>query len=87
MHRARSGIADVGNSPLGDALGARMMERNSRKLIQMLEEDGWKLDRVNGDHHTFKHPDRGETITVTHPRRDLPTGLVRRIYKLAGWRP
>jgi predicted RNA binding protein YcfA (HicA-like mRNA interferase family) len=62
------------------------MERNSRKLIQMLERDGWVLDRVNGDHHTFKHPDRPEIITVTHPRRDLPTGLVRRIYKLARWR-
>lgn len=48
------------------------MERNSRKLIQMLERDGWVLDRVNGDHHTFKHPQRDMIITVTHPRRDLP---------------
>ena len=63
------------------------MERNSRKLIKMLEQDGWVLDRVNGDHHTFKHPDRQEIITVTHPRRDLPIGLARRIYKLARWRP
>lgn len=63
------------------------MEKNSRKLIKMLEQDGWILDRVNGDHHTFKKPDRPEIITVTHPRRDLPTGLVRRIYKLARWRP
>ena len=72
---------------LGDALEARLMERNSRKLIRMLEDDGWVLDRVNGDHHTFKHPERDRIITVTHPRRDLPTGLVRRIYKLADWRP
>jgi len=52
------------------------MERNSRKV----------LDRVSGDHHTFKHPKRAVIITITHPRKDLPTGLVRRIYKLAGWR-
>ncbi|MCC7346936.1 MAG: type II toxin-antitoxin system HicA family toxin [Variibacter sp.] len=63
------------------------MEKNSRKLIQRLEKDGWVLERVNGDHPTFKHPQRMLLITVTHPRRDLPTGLVRRIYKLAGWRP
>jgi predicted RNA binding protein YcfA (HicA-like mRNA interferase family) len=63
------------------------MERDSRKLIRMLEQDGWVLDRVNGDHHTFKHPNNVKIITVTHPKRDLPTGLVRRIYKLAGWRP
>jgi predicted RNA binding protein YcfA (HicA-like mRNA interferase family) len=62
------------------------MERNSRKLIRMLEDDGWVLDRVSGDHHTFKHPERDVIITITHPRKDLPTGLVRRIYKLAGWR-
>jgi predicted RNA binding protein YcfA (HicA-like mRNA interferase family) len=62
------------------------METNSRKLIRMLERDGWELDRVSGDHHTFKHPEREPLITVTHPRKDLPIGLVRRIYKLAGWR-
>jgi predicted RNA binding protein YcfA (HicA-like mRNA interferase family) len=68
------------------ALEAGLMERNSRKLIRMLEQNGWVLDRVNGDHHTFKHPEKEELITVTHPKKDLPTGLVRRIYKLAGWR-
>jgi len=36
---------------------------------------------------TFKHPEHNVIITVTHPRKDLPLGLVRRIYKLAGWRP
>jgi predicted RNA binding protein YcfA (HicA-like mRNA interferase family) len=64
-----------------------LVERNSRKLIAMLERDGWVLDRVSGDHHTFKHPKTQAIITVTHPEKDLPTGLVRRIYKLAGWRP
>jgi predicted RNA binding protein YcfA (HicA-like mRNA interferase family) len=65
---------------------SRQVERNSRKLIRMLEKDGWVLDRVSVDHHTFKHSEKDKIITVTHPRRDLPTGLVRRIYKLAGWR-
>lgn len=63
------------------------MEHNSRKLIKMLQKDGWVLERVNGDHHTFSHPDRDKIITVTHPKRDLPIGLVRKIYALAGWRP
>lgn len=62
------------------------MEKNSRNLIRMLERDGWVRERVSGDHYTFKHPKRELLITVTHPRRDLPIGLVRRIYKLAGWR-
>ncbi len=63
------------------------MERNSRKLVRMLKQEGWELDRVSGDHHTFKHPDRVELITVTHPRKDLPIGQVRSIYRIAGWKP
>lgn len=62
------------------------MERNSRKLLQMLKRDGWELDRGKGDHHTFKHSEKTELITVTHPRRDLPVGLVRSVYRIAGWR-
>ncbi|MBZ0229892.1 MAG: type II toxin-antitoxin system HicA family toxin [Bauldia sp.] len=62
------------------------MEANSRKLMQMLRKDGWALDRVNGDYHTFKHPDRTELITLTHPRKDLPVGQVRSIYRIAGWK-
>jgi len=62
------------------------MERNSRKADPNAGGRGRVLDRVSGDHHTFKHPEREEIITVTHPRKDLPAGLVRRIYKLAGWK-
>jgi len=63
------------------------MERNSRKLIRMLERDGWVLDRVKGDHHTFKHDEKAELISLTHPKKDLPVGLVRGIYRIAGWKP
>lgn len=63
------------------------MERNSRKLIRLLEQDGWTLDRIRGDHHVFKYEGKAELITVPHPKKDLPTGLVRRIYKIAGWDP
>lgn len=63
------------------------MERNSRKLMRMLQRDGWILDRVKGDHHTFKHPDREELVSLPHPKKDLPTGIVRSIYRIAGWKP
>jgi predicted RNA binding protein YcfA (HicA-like mRNA interferase family) len=61
------------------------MERNSRKLLKKLERDGWVVVRIKGDHHTMKkgwpHP-----IVLVHPKKDLPIGLVRRVYKDAGWR-
>lgn len=58
----------------------------SREIIARLEAEGWLLVRTKGSHHQFKHPDRPHLITVPHPRKDLPIGLVRAIEKQAGWR-
>lgn len=62
------------------------MERNSRKLIALLKAEGWTLVSQDGSHQPFKHPSNPLLITVPHPRKDLPVGLVRRIYRDAGWR-
>jgi len=59
------------------------MESNSRKIIKKLEQDGFELVKVVGSHHKFK---KGSlTVTVPHPKKDLPLGTVRSIYKQAGW--
>jgi predicted RNA binding protein YcfA (HicA-like mRNA interferase family) len=60
-----------------------MMERNSLKLIKLLEDDGWELVGTTGSHHQFEHPTRKDKITVPHPRKDMPIGLVRAILKQA----
>jgi predicted RNA binding protein YcfA (HicA-like mRNA interferase family) len=62
------------------------METNSRKILRMLQRDGWQIVRISGDHHILQHPEFDHTIVVPHPKKDLPRGLVRRIYKDAGWR-
>ncbi|MEM5470689.1 type II toxin-antitoxin system HicA family toxin [Hoeflea sp. AS60] len=59
------------------------MERNSPQIIRRLEKDGFELVKVSGSHHKFRKD--GETVTVPHPKKDLPTGTVRAIYKQAGW--
>jgi len=56
----------------------------SREVIRLLEADGWKLKRVKGDHHHFRHPTKPGTVTVPHPRKDLPQGTVRSIFRTAG---
>jgi len=61
------------------------LEFNSRKLFRMLEQDGWVHVRTNGDHHTFKKAGVNHPVVLVHPKKDLPIGLVRRIYKDAGW--
>jgi predicted RNA binding protein YcfA (HicA-like mRNA interferase family) len=57
---------------------------NSQKLIQMLEEDGWRQVRIKGSHHQFKHPTKPNLITVPHPKKDLPVGTFNSILKDAG---
>jgi len=61
------------------------VERDSRKLIRMLKDDGWELVATRGSHCQFKHPEKPGRVTVPHPRRDLPQGTVRSIYAQAGW--
>jgi predicted RNA binding protein YcfA (HicA-like mRNA interferase family) len=63
------------------------METNSRKLLKMLQDEGLSVVRISGDHHILQHPERTPSIVLPHPKKDLPRGLVRRIYKDAGWRP
>jgi predicted RNA binding protein YcfA (HicA-like mRNA interferase family) len=53
-------------------------------LIKELEANGWKLVRIKGSHHQYKHPDKNAVITVPHPKKDLPAGTVRNIKKAAG---
>ncbi|MCD8515285.1 MAG: type II toxin-antitoxin system HicA family toxin [Burkholderiaceae bacterium] len=56
----------------------------SADLIRELQRSGWKLDRVNGSHHVFKHPVSKGHVVVPHPKKDLSLGLVKAIRKQAG---
>ena len=61
------------------------MKRNSsRELIQMIQEDGWYLVRVKGDHHQFMHPTKIGLVTIAHPNKDLPVKTQISILKQAG---
>jgi predicted RNA binding protein YcfA (HicA-like mRNA interferase family) len=63
------------------------MLTNSRDIKRRLEREGWILERVAGSHHVFKHPQTLVTVVLPHPKKDLGRGLVRNIYKQAGWQP
>lgn len=56
----------------------------SADLIRQLQQQGWEVVRVKGSHHQLKHPTNPLTITVPHPKKDLPVGLVKKILKDAG---
>ncbi|MGZ8417619.1 MAG: type II toxin-antitoxin system HicA family toxin, partial [Methyloceanibacter sp.] len=48
---------------------------------------GSELVSVRGSHHKFRHREPARVVIVSHPRRDLPKGTVRSIYKQPGWEP
>lgn len=54
-------------------------------MIRRLKQDGWILVRTKGSHHQFKHPEKPGLVTVPHPKRDLPAGTLKAIFKAAGW--
>ena len=57
---------------------------DSRTVIRMLEAGGWRLVRVTGSHHHFRHPERPGTTTVAHPLKDIPHGTLRSIERQSG---
>ncbi len=61
------------------------METNSRKLLKMLQKDGWEVVQITGSHHQLKHPTKSGRVTIPHPKKDLPLKTVKSIYKQAGW--
>jgi predicted RNA binding protein YcfA (HicA-like mRNA interferase family) len=56
---------------------------NSKTIIKILIENGWRQIRQKGSHVHFKHPDKPGITTVPHPKKDLPLGTVRNILKQA----
>ena len=59
------------------------MERDSRRIIKRLKQEGFELISVRGSHHKFR---KGSiTLIVPHPKKDLPEGTARAIARDAGW--
>lgn len=58
---------------------------DSRTVISMLRKDGWKEVDQEGSHKQYRHPTKPGRVTVQHPRKDIPLGTLRSIYRQAGW--
>jgi len=58
---------------------------HSKDVIRRLEAAGWVLHHVKGSHYQFKHPTRPGKVTVPHPKKDLPVGTLRSIFRQVGW--
>ena len=58
---------------------------NSKDIIKRLEQEGWYKVGDKSDHEKYKHPEKSDHVVVPRPRKDMPIGTLRNIYKQAGW--
>ena len=61
------------------------MLTDSRDIIRRLEREEFCSISAKGSHHKFWYLESRRIIIVPHPRRDIPIGTVKAIYKQAGW--
>lgn len=62
-----------------------MRTMNSKDIIKRLKKEGWIKMGGKGDHEKFKHSEKSGHVVVAHPRKDMPIGTLRNIYRQAGW--
>jgi len=55
-----------------------------QKLIRILEQRGFVLDRTKGSHHIYYHPESKRRVVVPLHIGDLPKGTLSEILKQAG---
>jgi predicted RNA binding protein YcfA (HicA-like mRNA interferase family) len=58
-----------------------------RQVIKLLQDDGWELMHIRGDHRQFKNKMKPGKVTVVGKLRDnLSQELLNSIWKQAGWK-
>ena len=57
----------------------------SAEIIKRLLAEGWYPAGGKGSHQKFKCLDKLGIVVVPHPKKDMPPGTVRNIFRQAGW--
>ena len=56
----------------------------SREVIRQLKKAGWNEVRQTESHKHFRHAEKSGTVTVPHPKSDLPIGTLKSIERQSG---
>jgi len=59
---------------------------NTRQVINLIEDDGWRYDYTSGGHMQFKHPVKPGKVTVPFhgANKDMNPRTVKSIKRQAG---
>lgn len=60
------------------------MDTKPKELLQILEDDEWRVVRIKGSHHIMKHPIKPGMITLPMHNKDMKPGTYNTILKQAG---
>ena len=62
-----------------------MKSVGGKRICSILETKGWKLARITGSHYVYIQEGKNIRISVpVHGNKDLKTGLLKFIMKIAG---
>lgn len=53
-----------------------------KELLKIMQQNGWKIDRINGSHHIMKKDNQVEVIPVHG--KELSIGIANKILKRLG---
>lgn len=58
-----------------------------KEVIKLLENDGWYLYKIKGDHRQFKNDNKSGKVTIRGQMSEtLDQFLLNSIWKQAGWK-
>ncbi|OGN18981.1 MAG: hypothetical protein A3F25_02665 [Candidatus Yanofskybacteria bacterium RIFCSPHIGHO2_12_FULL_45_19b] len=62
----------------------RIPTLTAKKVVKILKQNGFQLDRSTGSHFVFYNPSTRKCITVPVHSKDLPRGTMLSILRQAG---
>lgn len=65
-------------------MSERLPAVKPKELVRALGRKGWQLDRIRGSHHILVHPEQRWALTVPVHNRELKTGTLASILRVAG---
>lgn len=52
-----------------------------KKVIKILQKNGWKEKRVRGSHHIFSKDNEEKIVTISISKNPIPIGTIKNIEK------
>lgn len=65
-------------------MSPRFPSLTPKKIIKILEHNGFSLDHTSGSHYVFYNAASGRRIVIPYHSKDLPRGTLMAIVKQSG---